>query len=269
LAYYSAFNWIGEIEISDADPETSRARALRKIEVAVDFLHVFIGARHSAGFRVGGYNIQTDRRGRFEIRGGAICEVEYSYHWNSPQLGRDWWSALNQRLGPDLFVILDTVIAAGLDTATTTPLAQRLIDAAKWYGDASREEFPASQIVKFITAMERILTTEKNPHLYQAFCDRGSALISYPEPEKAEEVRKRLGRVYSVRSNFVHGSRSPTDGRYAAFYRDAAELSRELILVAMLIFSKNNNIPDRVFSSKRLGKSYDAIVSEIYGELIR
>jgi hypothetical protein len=145
-------------------------------------------------------------------------------------------------------------------TLTPAHLVQRLIDAAHWYGDASREKFPASQIVKFVTAMERILMTANEKNLTKVFCDRGSALTTFPHKDQRSEERHRFSRVYGARSNFVHGSSSPSARKYLALLPEAEELSRAVLLSALQFFDQNDRIVDRSMTDKRLGKGFERLV---------
>ena len=169
LAYFDGFNWIAQVTIVDCDPPTSRARAEQIVRTTLDFLHVMLGTKLSSRLRVGGPNMLVDIRGGFEITDGKICHVVYSRAMQSDHLGENWLAQLNSSQAAALFPIIAKTVTEGLHPSPPAPLAQRLIDAARWYGDAAREKFPASQLVKFVVAIERVLTTKKEKDITKHF----------------------------------------------------------------------------------------------------
>ena len=57
---------------------------------------------------------------------------------------------------------MGVAIENGVNALKPMPLARRFLDAAAWYGEAVRDEFPASRLVKYVIAIERIVATSKN-----------------------------------------------------------------------------------------------------------
>jgi hypothetical protein len=259
LEYYASFDWLAEVTIDDADAATSYELAVSSVEAALNFLHVLVGTRQSNHFRVGGPAPKLDKRGRFELSNGKIGTIEVTRSWTSRSLGEGWWQHLHDIGVARTLPIIGKVIDLNL-ARTPTPLSQRLLDAAHWYGDASREKFPASQLVKFVTAMERVLITGKRGDLTKTFCDRGSALFVYPEKEKRVEARKRFSQVYGARSQLVHGSTSPNDKKTLSLLIDAELFSHGIIWRALTLYGQDDKILDSTMNDKKLSKWFDAIL---------
>ena len=70
----------------------------------------------------------------------------------------DFWDALEEDLKSDLGTIIKELAEAAVSPTYKSCLSDRLIDAFCWFGDASRDNNEHSQIVKLVTAMERLVT---------------------------------------------------------------------------------------------------------------
>jgi hypothetical protein len=91
-------------------------------------------------------------------------------------------------------------------------IGTRLTDAVGWFGDAVREESPAAQIVKAVTALEALVMTGKSNTIASELSDRAAALCFDPERDKIfEEVNDAMSNAYDMRSRLAHGSLSPFD----------------------------------------------------------
>jgi hypothetical protein len=259
IKYYKSFDWIAELTIDQADAAASRKIAASAVEVALNFLHMLLGATYSQHLRVCGPSPNVENRGHFAVCDGKICDVEINRSWQDRSLGEGWWQHLSQIGAAAVLPIIGKVVDNSL-TLAPAPLARRLIDAAHWYGDASREKFPASQMVKFVIAMERILTTAKEKDLTKTFCDRGSALTTFPHRDHRLDERRRFAKVYEARSRFVHGSSSPSDKKYLILLAESEELSRAVLWSALHFFNQDDRIVDPSVTDKRLGKCFDSLV---------
>jgi hypothetical protein len=81
LKYYQSFDWIAELTIDNADPKASREIATNTVEMAINFLHILLGATHSQHLRVRGPSHNVDRCGSFEVSDGKVCDVEIKIFW--------------------------------------------------------------------------------------------------------------------------------------------------------------------------------------------
>jgi hypothetical protein len=234
--YYEAFGWVAEVTIEDCDGPTSRKRARNFVQGALDCLHVLIGSAYSNHMRAGGPIFGTDRRGHIEVDSKGCVELATSVDWLSHELGDDWWSRLNKDGGDHVLELMGVAIEAAHALPRPAPMAQRFLDAA-WYGEAVRDNFTASRIIKYVTAIERILTT-KNDDICQILSNRGAALIHEPGTDDVEALRRRFKKVYNLRSDLVHGSRSPLDTGFGSGMREAEELARLVLLRALQLFRR-------------------------------
>lgn len=257
--YYASFGWIAEVTISQSDPEMSRRRANRLVQAGLDCLHILIGRGYSHHMRIGGSNFHTDRRGHFEMREGALA-LSYSVDWRGHHLGDEWWQDINRNGGDQIIALMGEAMIEGFAPVDPAPLAKRFLDAAAWYGEAVRDEFRASRLVKYVTALGRLLTTKKNEKdLAKILITRGAALIFRPEVDDLPVIRKRFSAVYDLRSQLVHGTKSPLNIEYGSGLRDAEEIARAA-LIQYLGFCGASGLKKKDVSFADQDRAFDHII---------
>lgn len=257
--YYETFGWIAEVTIHDCDRPMSRLRAGRIVQNALDCLHLLIGAAYSNHMRAGGLSFNTDRRGRIEIDGDDSINLSLSTDWLGHNLGEGWWDYVSGQDGGKLVERMGIAIEAGNDISQPAPLARRFLDGIAWYGEAVRDEFPASRLIKYVLAIERIVMMKDEKEITQVFASRGSALIHDPGNDDFENTRKRFLEVYDMRSRLAHGLQIPLDKEIAFLLHEAEYLSR-MVLVRALGFFKREGLELRKLKDKKLEKNYASLI---------
>lgn len=258
-AYYKTFGWIAKVKIDNCDPLTSRKLASRIIQNSIDCLHLVLGADYSHHMRMSGPNFSTDKRGHIAVNSIGGAEISTSVDWLSHPLGDGWWEKINSDDGHYFINLMGIAITSGNEIPDPTPLAQRFLDGLAWYGEAVRDPFQASRLVKYVTAMERILTTKNEENLVEVFSRRGAALVCSPEEDNLDKLQKRFKEIYDLRSCLVHGSRSPHESGLGKSLRKAEELTRD-VLFRSLEFYEENGLKKKDVSIKRLDENYDKLV---------
>lgn len=249
--YYDSFGWIAQVAIGACDPPTSRQRAKSIVQSTLDCLHLLIGAGYSRHMRVGGPNFRTDRRGGIELNSSGSIELSFSVDWLSHNLGEGWWESVNSEGGDQLVTLMGVAIEAGYRLPRPTPLAQRFLDGAAWYGEAVRDAFGASSLIKYVTAIERIVTTKNDSNLVEVISNRGAALIFNPGIDNLETLRKRFRSVYNLRSRLVHGSRSPFGSGLISGIREAEELARSVLVRALQAYRQEGLETQKMTTQKQ------------------
>lgn len=258
--YYDSFGWTAEITNSGFDLETSNRRAERLTQTALDCFQVLIGTTHTYRMRVGGPHHRADRRGKIHInRNKNRASISTSSSWNEHYYPKNWWDQLKASGGEDLLILAGIALKSAFDLPTSAPLASRFIDAATWYGEAARDKFAASRIVKYVTAIERILITPQDTdNITKTIAERGSALISISDKESITKNRRRLRNIYRQRSKLVHGHQSPFESMKGLSLKEAEDLSRA-VLLSFLIFAGLQRIQDKNIASEQLYEAYSRL----------
>ena len=257
--YYQSFGWVGEIKVEKCEPSVSREIADRMIQNALDCLHLFLGAAYSNHMRVGGPYFSTDKRGHIRLGPDGNVDISISVDWLSHHLSEGWWESLNQESAKGLLFLAGVAIVEGNDLSTPTPLAQRFLDALYWYGEAVRDTSQAARAIKYVTAMERVLTTKKEEDVLETFSQRGASLSFQPEDDDYSELKKRFKDIYDLRSRLVHGARSPHKSGMGQGLREAESLAK-LVLLRSLVFFGEKGLNASDVSPQQLDENYETLI---------
>jgi hypothetical protein len=224
------YGWVASVEIPRCAPDVSRRRAEEIIEAAINLLKVYIGLRYAKRMRLPHTAPSRDRETC------VLTDIgnNVKWTWHGPSLegalvAGDPMGGITpctKRFASDL---LHSGLSGNRDEPTT-----RLFDALRWFGDASFEESPGVQIVKWIAALERLTATDR---LYKGvthnFCKRVALLASGLGAGKVTAAYRDAYRAYDLRSDVMHGSRSQDDEHLALNAGLVHDLTREAILGAL------------------------------------
>lgn len=256
--YYGSFDWIVEITLESCQPSISESRSRDIAQYALDCLHLLIGAGYSRHMRIGGRTAQADLRSSIAIGADAAPHITTTRSWDSHTLEDGWWTRIQDNLGYKPVIELMGIALAGAHQFTDQPpMAMRFLDAAAWYGEAARDRFPAARAIKYVTAIERILTTKSEKNITETIARRGAALLERTGYEGAHEADIR--RVYKLRSDLVHGTNSPFEMDWPSL-KLAEDLSRRIIL-SFLPFCDARGLKDTDLTTSSLDQAYDRLVS--------
>lgn len=248
--YYGSFGWVAEVTIEKCDQNTSRRLAERIVQNSIDCLHLLLGGAYSNHIRAGGPGFNIDRRGNLEINNAGEIEISNSTDWHSHHLPENWWEQLNSGQGKHLIDLIGLAINKGNDVPVPAPLSQRFLDAVAWYGEAVRDDFAASRMVKYVTAIERMLVTKKEEKLADTLANRGAAMIYLPGNNNFDQLKKCFLDVYDFRSNLVHGSVSPTSSSFWSGLVDAEELANAVLCRTLQFFGEDGLNAPKVSNAK-------------------
>jgi hypothetical protein len=257
--YYGSFDWIAEVHIEGCDRPTSERRGARMVQSALDCLHLLVGAAHSDHMRAGGPSFGMDRRGKIELSADGKIWISTSVDWLSHHFKAGWWDAINSNGGDEFVELMGLAIETGHDLPHPAPMAQRFLDAAAWYGEAVRDPFSASRLVKYVTAIERILSTKNEDKLADTLAARGSAIVMAIEEEDRETLRQRFKDVYDLRSRLVHGARSPLDAGLGHGLYEAERLTRS-VLFSSLLFFRDEGLRAKEVSINRMEDAFGRLM---------
>jgi hypothetical protein len=105
------------------------------------------------------------------------------------------------------------ISVSGQNENETSEIPQRFLDGLAWHSDAISESDLPSRIIKFWTAIERVVTLKNgDPVTQRAALFNSKSKAEYPGKYKAAQS------LYSKRSQIVHG----TARRSESWYHDAA-----------------------------------------------
>jgi len=262
-AYYESFGWVAEVEIPDCDSGTSQARAQEAVTRALDCLHLLIGPGHSRKMRIGGPALRRDGRGSFTLSSEGL-----GYQISYPSAGNvgfeaGWFTEFENH--PDYGMglrLCGLALEAAVDPGLKRPLSHRFLDAIHWYGEAVRDSNPAARVVKYMTAIERMLMTEgANKDIASTIADRVAAFCCEAGSRAShDQWRADAQRAYSLRSKLVHGSLSPGSPRIMEDLGTVARVSQFGLIGALTLLGEPG-LTDAKASSAKLARFYDEFVA--------
>lgn len=230
LRYYRNFSWVAEVSLQNFDRHTSNEIATYAVTSAVGFLHMILGYNRSDRMQVGGMAVRVDRRASLTISDAGYVEpststagfghVEYQNGWSVGANADNFQSWLE---------LCGVALEAAVNPDLTRDLSRRLLDAVQWFGEACRDKSNSTRTIKFMTAVERLLTTGDKDDISRMLSERAANFCFYPDGNRAE-WRSKVREAYDFRSSLVHGALSPRDPRVGKGAQLAAEVSQALLL---------------------------------------
>ena len=172
---------------------------------------------------------------------------------------QDFWNYFEEDLKTDLGFVIKKLILRAASPTNKEYLADRLIDAFYWFGDASRDSNSSAQVVKLVTALERLVTIkgkEKNEAITENFSRRVSCLIAIYHGE-IDEWHSKSKKMYNLRSDLVHGSQSIYKAYEKKLGFDPFQLACSTILSACIGFYELGLELD----------SYETMLKNMYSEI--
>jgi hypothetical protein len=221
------YGWVASVKIPRCAPDVSRRRAEEIIEAAINLLKVFIGLRY-------GRSMRLPHTAPARNRETCVLTDNVEWTWQGRALdgalvAGDPTAAIPACLRSFASNLLTEGLSGDRDETTN-----RLLDALKWFGDASFEESGGVQIVKWIAALERLTATERlDSGITHRFCKRVALLASGLGAGHVEKAYRDARKAYDLRSDVMHGSRSQNDDYLLTNTGLVHDLTREAILGAL------------------------------------
>jgi hypothetical protein len=190
-------------------------------------------------------------------------QVEWTWHGRTLEgalVAGDPLDALPQHIRTFASDLLNMSLPGNRGEATT-----RVLDALKWFGDASFEESAGVQIVKWVAGLERLTGTERLDYgITKSFCKRVALLASGLGGGNVEQAYRDAFRAYDLRCEVMHGSRPQSDEHLSRNVRFVHELTRAAIFGAL---SMHHLLVTRMKDGRRenMSKTYDQFTSKFDG----
>jgi hypothetical protein len=263
--YYEGFTWVGEVKIINCDDGTSRARARMAVTGAVNFVHVLFGSYHTRRMDIGGPRLETDRRAHLFLdpKDGLVVSLSTA-STSAVGFPDDWQKMLE---GEDMAHLLrgaQKALETVVDPAIKRTMGSRLLDSAAWFGEAVREESPAAQIIKAVTALERLVMTFEHDEIKKTVSQRGAAIRFEADRGKSfTELANELAEAYPTKPH-----RPPCTGSIKPVMYDARDESRNMMHSAISpgVASRFRRMCRLILTSSSSEKHFAMSVSVVPGE---
>lgn len=231
LEYYKSYKWFAEVKVRGCDEKRGEEVSLDVATASLDCLHFLIGRRATYRAEIGRFKVANDDRALAWIRPDKSLIVQTSYGSLDAMGFADGWSNDLERSDvQESLSLIRTVLEAKSDLRLERPLANRFLDAARWFGEGVRDAQSFSKIVKFITAIERLVVAGASNEIAETVSTRVADLTIASDNRADWEAKKsRVKRAYAARSELVHGSVSPFSESILKSVSECGDLAEETL----------------------------------------
>lgn len=213
--------WVASVTVPPCSEESSKRRAELAVNVAINLLRLAFGIPYGRRMRLAHSAPSNPRHTEYATQIGNELNFISSRKGTEGALIEDGWHlAMDEWKGYWIFGA--HLVSTALE-GIRSEVANRVIDALTWFGEAAFESVPGIQIVNFVAALERLTTVGRFG--VHSFCSN-VALLAYETDEEFEKTYWNAHAIYMARSHVMHGTLSPTDPTFLKTLRLAHDVTR-------------------------------------------
>jgi hypothetical protein len=262
LHFYSGYRWFAAVTVTHSDSRRSEELASRAATSALDCLQLLIGARRSHRMAISGpanhyarsFTLGISREQlRYSVTTSSLGEVALPDGWLG-MLEQDFPIAVDK-----IGTILELVAQADLER----PLSRRFLDAAQWFGEAVRDPAPATRLIKFVLALERLVLVGEAFGLTETVSARVASLCIGLDDRNPEQLKADFKMVYDIRSKLAHGGISPNDPKVLPALGLAADFVQHAMLRCLHAWRKEEFELTHL-SGKRVKAWFEELVGLVF-----
>lgn len=255
--YFKRFTWMADVLINAADKKAAKQVSLTCVQVALTIIRLFYGGAYSNRIRVAEeQNFLLERAELYE--GDGKINMAWSMSSGQEPFPDNWWQKLNQGENAKRLRILDSVVNSIPFPERQTYLKRKLLNAMIWFNDAVIDTHSGAQISKFVNCLECLASCGERENLTAQVGDRIASLVgAWPTEGSFNDVIVKVKRVYTVRSELVHGTRDPLDLELGQIVQMAAHLAHMAIIAFVDLFFVYAQRTD--YNNKLLAADYEIL----------
>lgn len=235
LKTFRQYPWIARVQVSECDHETGEEVAERVVALAINSMRVLLGARHTDRLRLAWSRSDALRTARMWSDSDGVFHVGIGSRADGPVGFENWYEGLTQSDGFEL-KIFGSALVPLVGCAPIRHLQQRFLDAVGWFGDAVTDPEPTASVVKYVSAIERVMFGSWKRDRTKDFVSRLEALWTAYDCDGRKTMGKDAREIYEARSRLLHGAVSPRDASVDRLAALSEKLSRLCILCAAQLY---------------------------------
>ncbi|MGO2338975.1 MAG: hypothetical protein ACTH5M_00065 [Psychrobacter sp.] len=230
-----SFNCLLHIPIPESSSKLSKHRAVSVANFIYGVIRVFATSYHYKADQIILLNHSFHKDTTHYIaNSNDDYWIEGSYSFNEDLKG--FWGLFEEDLKSDIGTVISKLANHAISINSNECLADRLIDAFYWFGEAAKDNNENTQIIKLVTAMERLVTLS-DKDITKNFCNRIACTIATYHGD-LDRWKSDLSKIYDLRSNLVHGSRSLYKSYDLPLDFNPFQLAYRAILSTCILFDK-------------------------------
>jgi hypothetical protein len=210
------------VTIEAADGEVSTDRARKVIQMSLDLLKLIVGKERGAGIRQAYDHALPTQTASLVSAEGKGFAPSWGSRSHDAILNEDWYEMISKS---NAWRIGESVLQS-YSNAWEEPREpyQRFLDALRWHGEGISDPEPHSRLVKYWTAIERMVSLRSNDNV-----TRKAALLSCRDAQDFPDQFQKCQRLHGKRSAVVHGSASRGVEESEAIASEVENLSKGII----------------------------------------
>jgi hypothetical protein len=221
--FFNSHKWVAIVRVPPASLSVSTLRARQTISASLNLFKLFVGGRTVARVRHAyepGFVRETSvlwsgEKDGFHLStifGGIDAHVDGN--WIEDVRNFPQW-----KFGA-------TTIQRKLTEWSPLPEAEeRFMDALTWHGEAISDARPEARIIKFWTAIERIVSFQKKDNVTLR-----AAVMSITPKQDLESYVRRCQTLYSFRSEVVHGNAPRQGTKMESMAHEIEDISQNVLI---------------------------------------
>ncbi|MBZ5726710.1 MAG: hypothetical protein LAP87_17155 [Acidobacteriia bacterium] len=225
-SFYTDFMWIARITVPPCDASVSHRRAHLGIQKALDVFKLIVGSGRAGNVKMAHDIALPQRPWELTSTPAEGFDIRSSGTSHDAVVNDEWYQQVTAF--PEWPLFEGALSEYWSHWGDHNELLARLMDALSWHSDAISERDLGARIIKFWTAIERLLSTSAKCNLAARL-----AVLSADSADGFEHCAKKYSTLYQRRSEIVHGSAHRTS---ESWYRQAAAGSEEASKTALLQF---------------------------------
>jgi len=225
--YSASAGWVVTVVVPPCTESASYRRADMAVTTAVNLLRLFMGVGYARSIRPAHAPQSIPRQTSYAVESNWKMNFISSRRMETALVSEEWYLMMNQnkwfwKAGESL---LDSAVLGA-----RPEIANRLIDALRWFGEAAFEGAPGTQLAKFVFALERMVMTERySREITHNFCSRVAFLVCR-EKEDFDSYYWQANGIYVARSDVVHGRVSSAGGETRKNLRLAHDFTQRALI---------------------------------------
>ena len=256
---YRNYPWIAVVKVTDCDKDTSKERAVRAVEMALHLIRIILGAEPTRELRHAWSHSNALRTAHLHTDADGIIHASVGFSFLAPISPTNWHEVLMG--ASDELTVLGWALESIVDPVEISHLHQRLLDAINWFGDAATDSQITSSVIKYVSAIERLLFGNFESGRTKMFANRVKSIFEAFDCDNDGCVYEQALEVYKARSALVHGEHFPSEDETHKILRTAEALSRMCLICSAQLYpmmARAFNRPD----SAKLEETMKRITSE-------
>lgn len=232
IRYVRQFGWIASVQVPPCSSKISESRAELAVRTAINIVRVWFGLGHGSRMRLVHLEPATSGFSKYLVEESNKVSMSWSRTWEGASVADGWLDQVDQEHHKLVSWILRDIVFD-----ERTEVADRIIDALSWFGDAAFEPSPGAKLTKLVMLLER-LTITRQRFSKKRFCAR-VAILAMDDDSDFEAKYWAAYDFYNARSSISHGAISQSAEEHWAALRDAQRLITNTLFRGIELYGLN------------------------------